>query len=99
MKPYDVAVLTDLLQTHRTLLIVEEGAVMNGFGAFMSRELHGVEGGAGVRVECMGIPDRFVVHGSRGQLLRDLELDVQGIETRLRTMVVARPEAEARETA
>lgn len=99
MKPYDEAVLTDLLRTHRTLLVVEEGAVMNGFGAFLCRELHGIEGGAGVRVECMGIPDRFIVHGSRAQLLRDLELDAPGIEARLRTLVSARPAAEARESA
>lgn len=91
LKPYDRPVLEELLRTHRVLLTVEEGAVVNGFGAFMAREIHGLPGGEGVRVESMGIPDRYIQHGSRSQLLRDIDLDAPGIEARLRRILVSRP--------
>lgn len=100
LKPLDRAVLNDLLRTHRVLLTVEEGAVVNGFGAFLSREIHALPGGEGVRVESMGIPDRYIQHGGRGQLLRDIELDAPGIEARLRKIASALPApSAARESA
>lgn len=100
LKPYDRGVLLEVLRNHRVLLTVEEGAVVNGFGAFLAREIHGLPGGEGVRVESMGIPDRFIPHGSREQLLRDLDLDAPGIETRLRRILAGMPApAAARESA
>jgi deoxyxylulose-5-phosphate synthase len=35
----------------------------------------------------MGIPDRFVAHGGRAELLREIELDAQGIGEWVRDMV------------
>jgi 1-deoxy-D-xylulose-5-phosphate synthase len=99
LKPYDRPMMESLLRTHQTLLIVEEGAVVNGFGAFMARELHTIPGGTGVRVECMGIPDAFVQHGSRKQLLRDIELDAEGIEARLRAIATGLALEPSRESA
>ncbi len=51
----------------------------NGFGAFMAREIDTFDVGHPVQVRCMGIPDRFVQHGGRGELLREIDLDVEGI--------------------
>ncbi len=79
LKPHDRETLTTLLESHDTFLTVEEGTIVNGFGAHIGREIREVEGGRGVRVHSMGISDRFVEHGDRARLLRDLELDAQGI--------------------
>ena len=79
MKPYDLPLLSRILTTHSRILTVEEGAVVNGFGAFLSREAAGLPEGFGVQIRTLGIPDEFVAHGSRAGLLREIDLDVQGI--------------------
>jgi len=87
LKPYDTETLKRLLASHTRVLIVEEGAVVNGFGAFLAREMDGMEEARGVTVESMGIPDSFVAHGSRAELLREIDLDARGIGERARAMV------------
>ncbi|MCK5653443.1 MAG: 1-deoxy-D-xylulose-5-phosphate synthase, partial [Gemmatimonadetes bacterium] len=90
LKPYDRDVLEKILESHPVLLTVEEGGVVNGFGAYLGQEIGRIAPERSVRMECMGIPDDFVEHGARKGLLRDLELDAEGI--------VARVEAIAAET-
>ena len=87
IKPYDRAVLESIVAEHDKVLTLEEGAVLNGFGAYMAREIGELAGDQVVRVECMGVPDRFIEHGGRGVLLAELGLDVDGIETKVRAMV------------
>lgn len=87
LKPYDRPMLENLARTHAVLLTVEEGAVVNGFGAFMAREVETLNLAAPPRVETMGIPDMFVPHGTREELLRELGLDARGISQRARTLL------------
>lgn len=86
MKPYDVAMLKEILHTHDRILTIEEGSVVNGFGAFLVREVAEMDEGHGVRFTTMGIPDDFVHHGARAVLLREIDLDAQGIEAQVRRM-------------
>jgi 1-deoxy-D-xylulose-5-phosphate synthase len=86
LKPYDRAMLEEIVRGHAAVLTVEEGAVVNGFGAFMGREIPGLAGDRAVRVETLGIPDRFVEHGGREELLRELGLDAAGIAARVRAL-------------
>ena len=95
MKPYDLPVLTEVLTDHDHILTVEEGAVVNGFGAFLSREVAALPEGVGVRVRTLGIPDEFVAHGSRADLLRGIDLDAQGIMEWVRDMLDSVKEAQA----
>jgi 1-deoxy-D-xylulose-5-phosphate synthase len=81
LKPYDRAVLKDVAERHRRVITIEEGAVINGFGAYMSRELSSLVSGQGIEVRCLGLPDRFIEHGARDVLLRELGLDAEGIAT------------------
>ena len=87
LKPYDEETLRRIMDRHATVLTVEEGALPNGFGAFMAREMNRLQPGHGLRVESMGLPDAFVEHGPRGVLLHELGLDADGIATQVRTMV------------
>jgi len=91
LKPYDTQVLRGLLSSHDLLLTVEEGAIVNGFGAFLAREMEEMPEAGGVKVRSMGIPDRFVAHGGRGELLREIDLDALGIQNRVRAMVKGAP--------
>jgi 1-deoxy-D-xylulose-5-phosphate synthase len=90
IKPFDREVLSDVLERHGAVLTVEEGTVVNGFGSFMAREIQEATAGRDrppVHVACMGIPDRFVEHGDRGELLGEIGLDADGIYARARALV------------
>ena len=87
LKPYDREVLRDVAARHRRVITIEEGTVINGFGAFMVRELAALASEPSIEVRCLGLPDRFIEHGARDVLLSDLGLDAQGIETEARRML------------
>jgi len=86
LKPYDAEVLAEVLASHSVVLTVEEGQLSNGFGAFMAREIAEMENGHRVHTSSMGIPDRFIEHGSRDVLLAEMGLDARGIADRARTL-------------
>ena len=87
LKPYDRDVLRDVAERHLRVITIEEGAVTNGFGAYMARELAALASGPSIEVRCLGLPDRFIEHGPRDVLLRDLGLDPEGIATEARRMM------------
>ena len=80
LKPYDREVFAEVVRHHPAILTIEEGAVVNGFGAFMVREIAETFPDRGVRVHTLGLPDAFIDHGAREGLLEELGLDVAGIE-------------------
>ena len=81
LKPHDREVLKDVAERHQRVITIEEGAVINGFGAHMARELSALASEHTIEVRCLGLPDEFVEHGGRDELLRDLGLDAEGIAT------------------
>ena len=84
LKPYDEVTLAAILSEHRQILIVEEGTVINGFGAYMSTiiERHDPM----VRVHVHGVADRIVYAASRSRQLAALGLDSVGIADRVRAL-------------
>ena len=87
LKPYDRAMLEEMARSHRTVLTVEEGQVSNGFGAFMAREIDGLDLASPPRVAALGMPDAFLEHGARDGLLAEIGLDTAGIADRVRALV------------
>ncbi len=77
MKPYDEATLRAILDEHSRVLVVEEGTVVNGFGAFMAATIASIK--PAVRVIAHGVPDRFIEQASRARQLALTELDAAGI--------------------
>ena len=84
LKPYDQLTLAAILAHHRQILVVEEGTVVNGFGAFMSTVIERQE--PSVRVHTHGVPDRIVYAASRANQLASLGLDANGIAERVRAL-------------
>jgi 1-deoxy-D-xylulose-5-phosphate synthase len=77
-KPLDQATLLKAVEELPVVVTVEEGMLAGGFGSAVLEAAHA----AGLdtrRVVRLGIPDRFVEHGERGELLAALGLDVDGI--------------------
>jgi len=87
LKPYDRDVLEEMARSHPLVVTVEEGQVSNGFGAFLAREIDGLDLATRPRVSALGLPDAFVEHGTREELLADVGLDVPGIAGHVRGLV------------
>ena len=60
------------------VVTVEEGTLEGGFGSALLEAANGAGLNAS-HVVRLGLPDRFVEHGERGELLADLGLDVDGL--------------------
>ncbi len=84
LKPYDAATLAAIVADHRQVLLVEEGTVVNGFGASMARVI--AEMDAGVRVSTLGVPDRIIYAASRPRQLAQCGIDEAGIAERVRAL-------------
>jgi len=78
VKPLDEKMLLSVLKRFDRIISVEENSLSGGFGSAVMEfaESHDVNGSV---IKRMGIPDKFIEHGSRGQLLGDLGLDGDGI--------------------
>jgi 1-deoxy-D-xylulose-5-phosphate synthase len=84
LKPYDELTLAALVADHRSLLVVEEGTVVNGFGAMMAAAVERLD--PTVRVVAHGVPDRIIPAASRPRQLALTGLDATGIADRVRAL-------------
>ncbi len=85
-KPLDQGLLQRALAESRFVLTVEEGMLMGGFGSAVLEAAS--ELGLDTRpIRRLGIPDRFVEHGERGELFADLRLDPAGIALTCRELL------------
>jgi len=98
LKPYDRTVFEQMVRGHPAVLTVEEAQVSNGFGAFMTREIHDLDLAATPRVASMGMPDEFIEHGARDALLAVIGLDSDGIATRVKRLVASHSPVDSRRT-
>jgi 1-deoxy-D-xylulose-5-phosphate synthase len=85
LKPYDEVTLAAVLAHHKQVLIVEEGTVVNGFGAFMSSVIAKYD--STIRVAVHGVPDRVIHAASRARQLAMCGLDSTGIANRVRALL------------
>jgi 1-deoxy-D-xylulose-5-phosphate synthase len=76
-----------MVRSHPTVVTLEEGQVSNGFGAYMAREIADLELETSPRIGTLGVPDRFIQHGGREELLVEIGLDVAGISAQVRNIV------------
>ncbi|MDE3153303.1 MAG: 1-deoxy-D-xylulose-5-phosphate synthase [Gemmatimonadota bacterium] len=84
LKPYDEVTLAAVLADHKHILTVEEGTIVNGFGAYMTAVIERHD--PAVRVASVGVPDRIVYAASRGRQLAQCGLTPEGIADRVRAL-------------
>jgi 1-deoxy-D-xylulose-5-phosphate synthase len=77
-KPLDTATLLRAVEELPLVVTVEEGTLEGGFGSALL-EAANAAGLDSRNVMRLGLPDRFIEHGERGELLAELGLDVNGI--------------------
>lgn len=80
-KPLDKGLLLSLVKNHKLILTVEDHALMGGFGSAVL-ELITSENEDANKIVRIGIPDRFIEHGPRNLILKNLNLDEDGIANR-----------------
>jgi 1-deoxy-D-xylulose-5-phosphate synthase len=83
-KPLDSELIMELAASTKKLLTVEENALAGGFGSAVL-ELLGKAKLDGLRVECLGLPDRFIEHGTQELFRAMFNLDSEGIARCIKT--------------
>jgi 1-deoxy-D-xylulose-5-phosphate synthase len=85
VKPLDEATLLEAIEAAPWVVTVEEAALPGGFGSALLEavaDARATQTGSSTHatpIERLGIADRFIEHGERGELLADLGLDASGI--------------------
>ncbi|MDQ0256245.1 1-deoxy-D-xylulose-5-phosphate synthase [Evansella vedderi] len=82
IKPLDEEMLTQLALQNKPILTLEESALQGGFGSAVLEYFHENQFHSMV-VERMGIPDRFIEHGSVTKLLEEIGLTSQHVIQRM----------------
>ena len=77
VKPLDEALIASLGARHRAIITIEENAVMGGAGSAVGEVL--VAADIQIPMLQLGIPDRFIEHGSRTSCLAAAGLDLAGL--------------------
>jgi len=78
VKPLDTGLLTQYASSTGTIITCEDAALPGGLGSAVLEALSDA-GMSDVRVVRLGIPDRFIEHGRRDDMLAQLGLDSRGI--------------------
>ena len=81
-EPHDEEMLKGIIAENRNVLVVEEGTVVNGFGAHMSAVISQMD--PAVHVVAHGVPDEFIEQAPRARQLSLVGLDAPGIAARVR---------------
>jgi 1-deoxy-D-xylulose-5-phosphate synthase len=83
VKPLDVTLLKRLALEVPLLVTIEENSLSGGFGCQVARALgEACETRPGSRLLQLGLPDAFVPHAARGELLASVGLTPEGIAAR-----------------
>ena len=82
IKPLDEELLLKIASTHRAIVTVEENVVAGGAGSAIAELL--TAHGYCLPTLHLGIPDRFIEHGSRNDCLTAAGLDVASIEAAIK---------------
>ncbi|KMY50747.1 1-deoxy-D-xylulose-5-phosphate synthase [Peribacillus loiseleuriae] len=76
IKPLDNDMMHQLLEQKMPILTIEEAVLQGGFGSAVIEFAH-EHGYHGAIIDRMGIPDRFIEHGSVNQLLAEIGMTVE----------------------
>jgi 1-deoxy-D-xylulose-5-phosphate synthase len=90
-KPIDAGLAAQLAAEHDLLVTVEEGVLAGGFGSAVWETLSDIGVGAGgLRILRVGLPDRYVTHGTPALLHEEVGFTGQRIAERVEAAVAER---------
>jgi 1-deoxy-D-xylulose-5-phosphate synthase len=81
VKPLDTDLIDAICERFPRIVTLEENSVVGGFGSGVLEYIQSKQYRNQVLI--MGIPDRFIDHGSAGELQKEIGLDPEGITRRI----------------
>ena len=76
-KPFDTEMVRHIAQTHKRIITIEDGVRIGGFGSAVRQWLD--DNDIMIHFTQLGIPDRFIQHGSVPELEKICGLDPDSI--------------------
>ncbi len=86
IKPIDEKMMKSILKEGLPILTIEEAVLEGGFGSSILEFAHD-QGEYHTPIDRMGIPDRFIEHGSVTALLKEIGLTKQQVANRIRLLM------------
>ena len=88
IKPMDTSYLDMIIKKFSKIVTIEEGTIVGGFGDGVAAWL--LENGFKGRFKKIGLPDSFVEHGTRDEILSMLNLDTDGIVQEIKKILLSK---------
>lgn len=85
VKPLDGQMLEDVFSRFSKVITVEDGCIMGGFGSAVVEWM--ADNGYSSKVVRLGIPDRYIEHGTQKELWAECEYDTNAIIRTVKDMV------------
>jgi len=85
VKPLDTKLLNRIAKKFDSVVTLEENSVVGGFGSGVLEYF--TEKGFNNNLNIVGLPDKFVDHGTQAQLHSDLGIDANGIVKRVKSIL------------
>jgi 1-deoxy-D-xylulose-5-phosphate synthase len=82
IKPLDTEAINELLSSHDVIVTLEDNAIAGGAGSAVNEYLAAIK--ADVTILNLGIPDKFIKHGTQDEMHAEMGLDANGILTRIK---------------
>ena len=77
LKPIDTDLLKEVCEKFERIITVEDGILNGGFGSEVLEYIN--DNGYTTKVHRMGIPDKFVEHGTVKELRKLIQIDAEAI--------------------
>ena len=85
VKPIDEALLHEILKQFKTIITIEDGTIMGGFGTAVLEFM--ADNNYTSKVIRLGVPDKFIEHGTINELHKECGFDTESIENTLRHLI------------
>ena len=90
LKPLDEALLHEVGKKFRKVITVENGVINGGFGSAVLEFM--ADNGYTPQIRRIGIPDRFIEHGTIPELYRLCGMDAEGISAQIKDILTQKLE-------
>ncbi len=85
VKPLDEELLHKVFKQFKQIITIEDGVISGGFGSAILEFM--CDHGYTSQVKRLGVPDRFIDHGTQQELYKECGYDVEGIIETVKTLV------------
>lgn len=77
LKPFDEEMISEILKTHKSIITVENGTIIGGLGSMIAE--YSNEKGYANHIIKLGVPDKFIEHGTTEELFAECGFDADSI--------------------